>query len=185
MSQKILVFRCLLLCAFVLPFWSYAESRGINNFIIKEHLLKNGKLVIIVCDAEDQPIEDFKGSYDFSLNGFTESLNFQQGIATSKNSISKSTFLFIKHSNGEKSVSKLYYISKTNDGLNIIKINALYILLIPLILILFGMFFRKFLWLFILLLGVYLYLNYQNGLSLTSFVESIGQGVQDLISNTF
>lgn len=176
-----------LFCLFIFlcclsPFGGHAAQAEIGNFIIKENLLKNGKLAVIVCDSTDTPIAHFNGAYDFSLNGFTETLQFHQGVAVSQNILSKSTFLFIKHDNGAKTVGKLYYISKDKDGLNPIKINGLYVLLVPLLLILLGMFFRKFLWIFIILLVIYIYLNYQNGLSIQSFLESIGQSIQEFIA---
>lgn len=166
------------------PFLGFsAQHTKIEDFIVKEHLLKNSKLAIIACDSSERPLEHFNGSYDFVLNGFQETLSFRQGVAVSQNTISKSTFLFIKHHNGSNSVGKLYYISKTEDGLNPIKINGLYVLLIPVILLLLGMFFRRFIWLIFIILIIYLYVNYQNGLDLRSFFESISHGIQDFISN--
>lgn len=173
-------FFCLLL--FPLLGWT-AENSGIRNFIVKEHLLKNSKLAIIACDSAGQPLENFNGSHEFALNGFKETLEFHKGIAVSAQVISKSTFLFIKHHNGSKSLGKLYFVSMGEDGLNLIKINGLYVLLVPVVLILLGMFFRRFIWLIVILLIIYLYFNYQNGMGLQSFFESIVHGIRDFISS--
>lgn len=54
--------------------YSYAQSTDINNFIVKESLLKNSKLAIIAADSLDNPIEKVNGIYTFSVSGLRRRL---------------------------------------------------------------------------------------------------------------
>jgi hypothetical protein len=55
------------------------KNNDINNFLVKESLLKNSKLAIIAADSLDNPIEKINGTYTFSVSGFTQSLTLMKG----------------------------------------------------------------------------------------------------------
>ena len=46
----------------------------LNNFIVKENLLKNNKIAIIAVDSLDKPLENLSGTFQFSINGFGQEL---------------------------------------------------------------------------------------------------------------
>jgi hypothetical protein len=54
----------------------YAQESDINNFLVKENLLKNNKLAIIAADSLENPIEKINGNYTFIISGFTQILNW-------------------------------------------------------------------------------------------------------------
>jgi len=151
----------------------------INNFQLKETLLKNNKLAIIACDSLKNPKENINGTFQFTINGFSHSLDFHNGVAITPNKIEQSTFVYIKHNNETGTHSNLYYIIKKNNDLRIYSINWFLLLIIPLVLVILVMLFKRFLWIAIILLLAYLYFNYQNGLNLESFLETILHGIKD------
>ena len=51
----------------------------LNNFIVKENLLKNNKIAIIAVDSLDKPLENLSGTFQFSINGFGQELKFNNG----------------------------------------------------------------------------------------------------------
>src|SRR5665647_839689 len=85
-----------------------AQELAIDNFIIKESLLKNEKIAIIATDAHEKPIENINGTFLFSINGFKEKLKFSNGMATASQQIAKSTFVYLKHINDNGTHAKLY-----------------------------------------------------------------------------
>src|SRR5690606_3511048 len=77
-----------------------AESDNrINNFIVKENLIRNGKIAIIACDSAEKPLESVNGIFRFVINGFQHELRFHDGVAITPQTIEKSTFVFLKHRN--------------------------------------------------------------------------------------
>ncbi|MDB5012186.1 MAG: hypothetical protein JWQ25_388, partial [Daejeonella sp.] len=62
----------ILLLIILLPFRGYNQTRAdsssmyINNFIVKENLLKNSKIAIIAADEQEKPLENISGTYQFS-----------------------------------------------------------------------------------------------------------------------
>ena len=70
--MRLIVFICLLFLSAI----SFARTTGINNFIVKESLLKNSKIAIIAADSLDKPLENINGTYTFSVSGFTQQLAF-------------------------------------------------------------------------------------------------------------
>ena len=89
-----------------------AQTVMINNFLVKEHLLKNSKLAIIAADSVDKPIETVNGTFLFTLNGFRQELKFNDGIAVAPQQIEKSSFVYLKHENEAGTHSRLYYVIK-------------------------------------------------------------------------
>ncbi len=155
-----------------------AQPVAVNNFIVKEHLLKNSKLAIIAIDSADKPIEAVNGTFIFSINGFKQELKFHDGIAISPQQINKSTFVYLKHENETGNHSKLYYVVKKNEDLNPVKINWMILLLVPLAIIALATMFRKFLMIAIVLLVVLFFFNSSKGLGLPTFFETIIDGLR-------
>lgn len=152
----------------------------IKNFIVKENLLQNNKLAIIAVDSLDLPEEFVNGTFSFTINGFKQLLEFNDGVAVCNMEIEKSAFVYIKHENGEKEVSKMLYVVKTDTGLNPIKINRYLLLIIPIGLILIGYMFRRLIGIIIFILMGYIYFNYSKGLSFPTFLESVFDGLKNL-----
>ncbi|HEX8377082.1 MAG TPA: hypothetical protein VF602_04640 [Pedobacter sp.] len=156
----------------------YAQPVAVNNFIVKEHLLKNSKLAIIAVDSANKPIEAVNGTFLFSINGFKQELKFHDGIAVAPQQIGKSTFVYLKHENESGNHSKLYYVVKKNEDLNPIKINWMILLLIPLVIIVIATMFRKFIIIAVVLLVVMFFFNSSKGLALPTFFETIIDGLR-------
>ena len=155
-----------------------AQSVAINNFLVKENLLKNEKIAIIAADSADKPIERINGTFLFSINGFKQELKFNDGVAVAPQQIDKSTFLYIKHKNDGGTHSKLYYVIKKETDLNPIKINWLILILIPLVVIAIASMFRKFILIAVIILVLLFFFNYNSGLSLPTFFETIIDGIK-------
>lgn len=157
---------------------SYAQQEAINDFVIKENILKNDKLDIIVTDQKYIPVTNVNGIFSFSINGFTEELNFVNGEATSSRQVDKSTFVYLKHKNENGTHAKLYYVIKRDSGLSTFKINWLVLLLIPVSLIVLGMLFRKFIIIALILLAVMFFFNNSKGLDISTFFETVYNGIR-------
>lgn len=165
-----------------MPIATFAQkhSNEIDHFIVVENLLKNNKLAIIATDSLEKPLENINGTFQFSLNGFNYPLTFRDGVAITPNKVEKSTFVFIKHLNESGSHGQLFYVIKKDSGLNPIKINWIFLLLIPAALLVIVMMFRKFLTIAIIGLLIFLYFNYKQGLDLTTFFETLVHGIKGL-----
>lgn len=160
---------------------TFSQSVFINNFLVKEHLLKNNKLAVIAADSADHPIETVNGTFLFSINGFKQELKFNDGIAVAPQQIEKSTFVYLKHNNEAGTHSKLYYVIKKDDNLNPIKINWMLLLIIPLIIIAIATIFRKFIVFAIILLVIIFFFNSSKGLGIPTFFETIIDGLKSAI----
>jgi hypothetical protein len=165
------IFYCLLLS--LISISVFAQKSDINNFIVKESLLKNSKLAIIAADSLEQPVETINGLYTFTVSGFTQQLKFNDGVAVLPMQLDKSSFVYIKHQNDAGTHSKLLYIYKKDGSLNPFTINTLWMVLFPLLLIFLAFAFRKLIIIVVIILLVYIYFNHSNGLHLSTFFESI------------
>jgi len=154
----------------------------IDNFIVRENLLKNGKLAIIAADSLETPIEEVTGTFQFSINGFNHPLVFRDGVAITPNKIEKSTFVFIKHLNESGSHGKLFYVLKKDSGLNPIKISWIFLIIIPIALMMIVMVFKRFMVIALIGLLIFVYFNYKQGLDLTTFLETLVHGIKGLFS---
>lgn len=150
----------------------------IQNFIVKENLLKNEKIAIIACDPEDKPLEFITGNFQFSINGFKQELHFHEGVAVAPQPIDKSTFIYLRHTNENGTFGKLYYVIKKGTDLNPIKISWFLLILIPLIIVFIAMMFRKFLMIAVVLLIVLFYFNSDKGLNFSTFFDTIFDGLK-------
>ena len=158
-----------------------AQNADINNFLIKENLLKNSKLAIIAADSLEKPLEKINGTYTFSVSGFTQILNFNDGVAIVPLQIDKSTFVYIKHQNDQGTHSKLIYVYKKDGDLNPFTISRIFLIIIPIIIIILVFAFKKFIYIGIILLIAFMYFNLSNGLDVSTFFETTFDYLRNLI----
>jgi len=160
---------------------SFASKRyPLNNFIVKENLIKNGKLAIIACDSMEKPSDQINGTFPFIINGFKQALSFREGIAISPLEIERSSFVFLKHENDQGTHSKLYYVYKNDDGLKPFKINWIVLLIIPVCIILLASIYKRLIFFAVLALAALIYFNYNKGLSFDGIFETISHGLQNI-----
>ncbi len=157
------------------------ENFIIKDFIIKESFLKTDNIAIIATDTLKNPRTSINGTYKFDINGFSKDLIFHDGVAAWDMPVEKSTFMYIKHENDETDVSNLYYIYKSSESLTPIRISWYILLAIPVGLILLGYMFRKLIGLVVFILMAYIYFNYSKGLSMGTFIESVFDGLKNLL----
>ncbi|MCJ0743011.1 hypothetical protein [Pedobacter montanisoli] len=169
----------LLLILVFTTLWSKAAD--INNFLLKESLLKNSKLSVIAADSLGHANEDVSGSYMFSVSGFSQQLTFNNGIATIPLQIDKSTFVYIKHQNQVRTISKLFYVYKSGDDLKIIQISKIFFVIIPVLIIILTFAFRKFIYLAVIILLLMTYFGYSNGLNISTYFETIFDYLKNLV----
>jgi hypothetical protein len=153
---------------------------AIDNFIIKESLLKNEKITVIATDDQEIPLENVRGTFLFTINGFKEELNFSGGTATAAGQIDKSTFVYLKHRNEAGTHAKLYYVLKQGINLHPIKISWIILLAVPLILIVLSVMFRKFIIISVILLAIIFFFNYSKGLDISTFFDTVYNGIRSI-----
>ncbi len=159
----------------------FSQTSDINNFLVKENLLKNSKLAIIAADSLAQPLEQINGIYTFNVSGFTQALTFNDGIAILPLQIDKSTFVYIKHQNDQGTHSKLIYVYKKDGNLNPFTISRIFLIIIPLVIIFLVFAFKKFIYLGVILLIIFMYFNLSNGLDISTFFETTFDYLRNLI----
>lgn len=187
MSIKILGRRLVLIVLFPylligLSYVAAAEAKQfrIENFLVKENLIKNNKLAIIACDSNETPLDKINGVFAFTVNGFKQTLTFHDGVAIAPQEIDKSSFVFIKHQNQEGTHSKLYYVYKNDDGLKPLKINWVALLIVPFLILIIASIYKRLLFIAILALIALTYFNYSKGLSFEGIFETIQHGLRNI-----
>ncbi|WP_199120923.1 hypothetical protein [Pedobacter sp. ASV28] len=160
---------------------SFAQFTNINNFNVKESLLKNSKIAIIATDSLENPLEQINGIYTFSISGFTQQLNFHNGVSVVPLQIDKSTFVYIKHENDRGTHSKLLYVYKKNGELTPISISRIFFIIIPLFIIILSFAFKKFIYLAVILFLVFFFFSYSNGLNISTYFETIFDYLRNLV----
>lgn len=153
---------------------------ALNNFVVKENLLKNNKIAVIAADENEKPLENFSGTFQFSINGFQQQLQFNNGVAVAAQPVDRSTFLYLRHENEAGAHGKLYYILKKDDNLRPFKINWLILVLVPLGIIVLATMFRKFIIIAGILLILLFFFNSSNGLKLPTFFDTIVDGIKGI-----
>ena len=158
----------------------FAQDANINNFIVKESLLKNSKLAIIATDSLENPLESVNGTYTFTVSGFKQELRFNDGIAILPLPLERSSFVYIKHHNDTGTHSRLVYVYKKEGTLNPYAISSFWLVLFPVIAVLIALAFRKLIIVAVILLLIFIYFNHSNGLSIGTFFESIFDGLKSV-----
>lgn len=159
---------------------AFSQKLDINNFIVKESLLKNSKLAIIAADSLENPMERINGIYTFTVSGFSQSLKFNDGVAIVPLQLERSAFVYIKHENDRGTHSKLVYVYKKEGSLNPYTVNSMWLVIIPLIIVVAIFLFRKLLILGIIVILVLMYFNHSSGLGIGTFFETIFDSLKRL-----
>ncbi|NRF41796.1 hypothetical protein [Pedobacter foliorum] len=170
----------LLILLLVTSVSGFAQNADINNFIVKESLLKNSKLAIIAADSLDVPIEKINGTYTFTVSGFTQEIKFNGGVGVLPLQLEKSAFVYIKHQNDKGTHSKLLYVYKKDGTLSPYVINSMWLVLFPALIVFLAFAFRRFIIAAVIILLVFIYFNHSNGLNLSTFFETIFDGLKRL-----
>jgi len=156
----------------IFPTLVWGQYQRIENFIVKENLTANGKIALIAVDSLENVNEHINGTFKFSINSFEQSLTFHDGVAVPSHPIDGSTFALFKHKNQHNSISKLYFLYKTDKEIIPVKINGLLLLIIPGIILLIAYMFKRFLTAFVILALIYVYFSSTKGLSLVQILEN-------------
>ena len=166
----------------LLSFFGFAKAAEvhINQFILKENPFAKDEVAVVACDTAGTPQENINGLFNFTVNGFKEELRFENGIAFYHHKLEKSSFLYLKHRDDYGSHSRLYYIYKHDSKLDPYSISWKFLVAVPLILILFGYLFKRFIIIAIVIFCIFSYFNYNGGMSLGTFFETIFDGLKHL-----
>jgi hypothetical protein len=158
----------------------FADTISIDHFEVKENPFAENELAIVATDSLDNIRENVDGLFSFAINGFQEEMKFEKGTAFYHRKLEKSSFFYVKHVNDSGTHSMLYYIYKQDGGLKPIKVSWALLLGIPLGLVLLGYLFKRFIAIILIVFCIFLFFNYQNGLSLGTFFESIVNGLRGM-----
>jgi len=157
-----------------------SDTVQINNFIVKESLLKNNKIVIIACNTQEKPLENIRGTFMFTVNGFKQDLTLHNGVAVLPQQIDQSTFIYLKHENEINTRGKLYYLIKNENGIKPIKISWWLFIATPLALICIGSIFRRFIVIAIVLIISLFIFNSTNGLNVSTLLDTLFDGLRSI-----
>ncbi len=163
---------------FLLSATAFADTVSINRFIIKENPFARQEIAVVATDTADHILENVNGRFAFTINGFSYNLNFQNGTAFVRQKLEKSSFMYVKHANESGTHSVLYYVYKSDDKLTPIRISWMWLVAIPLLIMFAGYLFKRFLVIAAVILIIFIYFNYHNGLSIPTFFESIFDGLK-------
>lgn len=157
-----------------------AENIVIHDFVVKENPFGKNEIAIVAEDSVHRIQDNINGVFNFSINGFQSELRFENGTAFYRHKLERSSFIFLKHQNEVASLSKLYYIYKHDSKLELFLISWIWLIGIPLGLLLLAYLFKRFIILAIIIFGIFLYFNYNSGLSLPAFFETVIAGLKHL-----
>lgn len=153
----------------------------ISNFILKKNVLYNNKLSIIATDNQGKLMNNVDGTFQFSMNGFSKELNFNNGTTVFPQEINESTFIYLRHKNEAGTRGKLYYILNRNGNLNSIEISWLILAIIPVSILIIIFLFRKLIIIGGIILVLLFFFNSANGLNFSMFIETIFDGLRSLV----
>jgi hypothetical protein len=171
----------LIICLSVLSATSaLADTVTINHFAIKENPFAKDEIAVVATDTANNILENVNGIFAFTVDGFQVPLKFDKGTAFYHHKLDKSSFLYVKHVNDAGTHSILYYVYKSDDKLIPIHISWLVLLVVPLVLVLLGYLFKKFIVIAIIIFCIFIFFNYHAGLSISTFFESIIDGLKGL-----
>jgi hypothetical protein len=160
--------------------FAMADTVTINHFVIKENPFAKNEIAVVATDTANNVLEKVNGIFSFTVNGFDDPLTFDKGTAFYRHKLEKSTFLYVKHVNDAGTHSILYYVYKSDDKLIPIHISWVVLLAIPVVLIVLGYMFKRFIIIAVVIFCIFLYFNHHSGLSIPTFFESIIDGMKGL-----
>jgi len=175
--KKLLLIICLLILS---AGFVFADTVTIKHFTVKENPFAKNELAIVAVDTGNNVLENVNGLFAFTVNGFQESLRFDKGTAFYRHKLDKSSFIYVKHVNDSGTHSILYYVYKSDDKLTPIHISWIVLLAIPILLVVLGYLFKKFIIIAIVIFIIFLYFNHHAGLSVPTFFESIIDGLKGM-----
>ncbi len=158
----------------------FADTISIDRFTVKENPFAESEVAIVAVDSLDNIRENVEGVFSFTINGFQEEMKFEKGTAFYHRKLDKSAFFFVKHVNDSGTHSMLYYIYKQDGKLRPIMVSWALLLGIPLALVLLAYIFKRFIAIILIVFCIFLFFNYYNGLSISTFFESIVNGLKGL-----
>ena len=177
--------KLLLLFCIIFPAWCFAaatkDSVAINHFILKENPFAQNEVAVVATDSSHKnTLGNIDGHFLFTINGFDDTLKFDKGVAFYDHKIDRSSFIYARHEDETGTHSMLYYIYVGADKLTLVHISWVVLIAIPLVLVLLGYMFRKFIIVAVVILIVFIYFNYHSGLSIPTFFESIIDGLKGM-----
>jgi hypothetical protein len=152
----------------------------IKNFVVKENPFGTNEVAIVATDTAGVIQESINGIFQFTINGFQENLKFEHGTAFYHHKLTKSSFIYLKHEDDSGSHSTLFYVYKSDSKLTPIHISWVVLFAIPVILILLGYMFKRFIIIAAILLCIFIYFNHSNGLSIPTFFETVIDGLKHM-----
>jgi hypothetical protein len=177
--KKLSLIICIILASAAATF-ADTTTVAVDHFVIKENPFAKDEIVIVATDSLGNTRENVKGIFNFTVNGLDDTLLFENGAAFYRHKLIRSTFLYIRHQNDSGTHSILYYVYRTDDKLTVIHIQWYWLLVIPCLLILLGYMFKRFIIVAIIIFAIFVFFNYHNGLTLSTFFESIIDGLKKL-----
>ncbi len=169
-----------LLLFLLAPGFAKAAEVHLDQFILKENPFAKDEVAVVACDSAGNTQENINGLFSFTVNGFHEELKFENGTAFYHHKLEKSSFLYLKHRDDFSSHASLFYIYKHDSKLDPYKISWKLLIAIPIILILLGYMFKRFIIIAVVLFCFFSYFNYHGGMSLTTFFETIFDGLKNV-----
>jgi hypothetical protein len=163
--------------------FAFGDAIAINYFVIKENPFAQDEVAIVATDSLGNIQENVTGVFNFTLNGFEDTLKFDKGTAFYRHKIEHSTFLYTKHQNDNGIHAILYYIYRDNNKLNVWHISWVLLLAIPCVLFLLAYMFKRFIIIAIIIFVIFMYFNYHNGLNISTFFESILNGLKGMFKS--
>lgn len=160
---------------------AYAQNANINNFNIVESSDQPGSLAILTTDSLEQPKKDINGRYTFSISGFTQVIDFKDGVGIIPLKLEKSIFVYVKHENETGVHSKLVYVVKNEFLLKPIVISRIFFIIIPLLILLVCFAFKRFIYIGIILLVIFMYFNHAKGLNISTYLETLVDYLKNLV----
>ncbi|MFB9845175.1 hypothetical protein [Mucilaginibacter ginsenosidivorans] len=175
--KKFLLSACLLLfCVSI----SFADTVTIKHFAIKENPFAQNEIAVVAVDTASNILENINGIFSFTVNGFQKDLRFDKGTAFYHEKLDKSSFLYVKHVDEAGTHSILYYVYKGDHKLIPVHISWIVLLAIPILLVVLGYMFKKFIIIAAIIFIVFIYFNYNHNLGAGTFFESIIDGLKGM-----
>jgi hypothetical protein len=176
--KKLLLVFCLVIASVSIAI-ADTTAMAIHHFDIKENPFAKDEVAVIATDTAGNTLDNIKGVFNFTMNGFEEELTFDKGVAFYRHKIDRSTFLYARHQDDAGTHSVLYYIYKS-DKLTPVHIPWYILLAIPCALFLLAYMFKRFIIVAIIIFLIFVFFNYHNNLSIPTFFESIIDGLKNI-----